>query len=75
MPEDQAGALSGPTLVITGRQDHVVGWQDQLELVREHYPATTFAALQGAGHNVHLDCPETSAALVRQWAADLRGGR
>ncbi|XVX19911.1 alpha/beta fold hydrolase [Actinomycetota bacterium] len=71
-PPDGSGApFSGPALVVTGRQDHVVGYEDQFDLVRRHYPQATYAALHGAGHNVHLDCPAATAALLGQWAADL----
>ena len=70
-PEDVAGAFTGPALVVAGRQDHVVGYQDQLDLVRRYYPAATYAALHGAGHNVHLDCPAAVCALLGQWATDL----
>lgn len=70
-PDTRAGEFTGPALVLTGRQDHVVGYQDQLGLVRAWYPHATYAALDGAGHNVHLDRPEVCHALLRQWATDL----
>ena len=70
-PDTRAGEFTGPALVLTGRQDHVVGYQDQLDLVRAWYPHATYAALDGAGHNVHLDRPEVCHALLRQWATDL----
>lgn len=70
-PEEVAGAFIGPALVVAGRQDHVVGYEDQIDLVRRYYPAATYAALHGAGHNVHLDCPAAVSALLWQWATDL----
>lgn len=70
-PETRAGAFTGPTTVITGRQDHVVGFEDQFNLVRSWYPRATYAAIDGAGHNIHLDRPEVTTELIRQWAASL----
>ncbi|RYJ05670.1 MAG: alpha/beta hydrolase [Actinomycetales bacterium] len=56
----------GPTLVVTGRQDHVVGYQDQLDLL-DRYPRATFALLDSAGHNAHLERPDVVGALLRDW--------
>lgn len=69
--DSNAGVFAGPTLVVTGRQDHVVGYEDQHDLVRAWYPHATYAALDGASHNVHLDRPHAVHALLRQWADDL----
>jgi pimeloyl-ACP methyl ester carboxylesterase len=55
-----------PSLHIAARQDHVVGYRDALERV-EHYPRATFAVLDGAGHNVHLEVPLVCEALVVDW--------
>ncbi|WP_404371975.1 alpha/beta fold hydrolase [Kytococcus sedentarius] len=70
-PEAGLPPFTGPTLVVTGAQDHVVGHADQLELVRRHYPSATYAVLHGAGHNVHVDCPRPVEELVGHWAGDL----
>lgn len=67
----RAGVFTGSALFLTGRQDHVAGYADQLDLARTWYPNATYACLHGAGHNVHLDCPETAHALLRGWASDL----
>ncbi|GAA2183991.1 alpha/beta hydrolase [Brooklawnia cerclae] len=55
-----------PTLIVTGRQDQVVGYRDAWASV-EHYPRATFAVLDTAGHNVHLDRASLVAALVTDW--------
>lgn len=70
-PDVRAGVFLGPTTVITGKQDHVVGFEDQFDLARSWYPRATYCAIDGAGHNVHIDQPETVHELVRRWAADL----
>lgn len=67
LPEVAAPPFTGPTVIITGRQDHVVGYADQFRLL-DHYPNATYAALEGAGHNVHLDQPQQSRALIEAWA-------
>lgn len=70
-PEAEGWQFDGPCLMVAGREDHVVGWEDQTALVRDHYPAASVAVLAGAGHNVHIDRPGPVAALVRAWAEDL----
>lgn len=52
-----------------GRENHVVGFRDQFALL-EHYPRATYAVLDAAGHNLHLDRPEATGALVGEWAAE-----
>ena len=63
---------SGPTLVLTGKQDNMVGYSDSLSLL-DLYPKMTFSVLDGGGHTLHLDKPEPVHALVSQWLSDLRG--
>ncbi|MFE0522166.1 alpha/beta fold hydrolase [Streptomyces sp. NPDC058954] len=47
-----------------------MGWRDQWELL-EHYPRMTHAAVDGAGHNVHLDRPSVVQALLGDWLDTL----
>ena len=65
-PEDRFASFQGPTLILAGRQDHVVGFEDQTALAGSYVQATT-AVLDQAGHNVHLDQPELTAALLGEW--------
>jgi pimeloyl-ACP methyl ester carboxylesterase len=60
-----------PCLMITARQDHVVGYEDAWAH-RDHYPRATFVVLDAAGHNVHLDQPVLTAALISDWVARVR---
>ncbi|CAL9303929.1 alpha/beta fold hydrolase [Streptomyces sp. SudanB182_2057] len=69
-PESRFGTHDGTHLVVTGRQDHMVGWRDQLELL-DHYPHATYAVVDGAGHNVHLDRPDTVHGLLGNWLDTL----
>ena len=55
-------------LIVTGKHDAVVGYQDQWALSRR-LPRCTYAALERAGHNVHLDQPRVVNALLAAWAA------
>ncbi|MFK4481663.1 alpha/beta fold hydrolase [Curtobacterium sp. AB7] len=59
-----------PALHVFGRQDDVVGYEDGLAL-GDHYPRGSFVVLDAAGHNVHLEQPEVTAALVRDWLARI----
>ncbi|MFF5857486.1 alpha/beta fold hydrolase [Streptomyces sp. NPDC012751] len=69
-PEARFGTHDGTHLLLTGRQDHLVGWRDQLELL-EHYPHATYAVVDGAGHHVHLDQPDTVHGLLGNWLDTL----
>ena len=59
-PEKVSASFQGPTLIISGRQDSVVGFEDQIALSAS-YPRSTIAVLDNAGHNAHLDQPEMVA--------------
>jgi pimeloyl-ACP methyl ester carboxylesterase len=66
-PEVRSTPFRRPTLLVTGRHDHVVGHRAAAALVDRHYPHATTAVLDRAGHNVHLDQPSLTAALVADW--------
>ncbi|MDF0529978.1 alpha/beta hydrolase [Tsukamurella sp. 8F] len=69
-PED-AEPLAIPTLFVTGRQDATVGYRDTWSTV-EHYPRATFVVLDSAGHNVHLENPAVTEALIADWLSRVR---
>ena len=70
-PENRFASFKGPTLILAGRQDHVVGFEDQTALARSYAQSTT-AVLDRAGHNAHLDQPELTAALLGEWLERVR---
>ena len=57
-------------LIVTGKQDQIVGYEDQQALL-PHYPNATFVTLDNAGHNAHIDQPEAVITLVREWVAHM----
>ena len=69
-PEDSE-PFTQPSLIITGRQDHIVGYRDALNRL-EHYPRATFVTLDEAGHNAHLDQDALVGALVADWLRRMR---
>ena len=69
LPEQRFGRFEGPTLILSGRQDHVVGFEDQIALSAS-YPRATIAVLDRAGHNVHLDQPAVVSTLLRTWQSE-----
>ncbi|MBO9553491.1 alpha/beta hydrolase [Cellulomonas sp.] len=71
-PEADGRTFAGPTLVLTGRHDHVVGYRDAFGLL-EHYPRATFAVLDDAGHNAILEQPRVVEALLTEWLRRLPG--
>lgn len=70
-PEARAPKFQGPSVFIMGRQDHVVGFQDQIA-ISGHYLQSTIAVLDRAGHNAHLDQPEITRALLQEWLVRIQ---
>ncbi|MDI6102313.1 alpha/beta hydrolase [Actinoplanes sp. NEAU-A12] len=65
-PPESGAPFPRPTLILTGRQDHCVGFVDQFALL-PHYPRATFAVLDIAGHNLQLDQPAMFDTLMGDW--------
>ncbi|HTJ37547.1 MAG TPA: alpha/beta hydrolase [Dactylosporangium sp.] len=59
-------AFDRPTLILTGRQDATVGYEDQYALL-PHYPRATYAILDAAGHNLQIERPPLFDALFIDW--------
>jgi len=55
-----------PTLIVTGRQDSVVGYRDAWEIL-EDYPRGTFAVLDRAGHFLEVEQEDLFHALAGEW--------
>jgi pimeloyl-ACP methyl ester carboxylesterase len=55
-----------PTLMVMGRQDSVVGYRDQWQLL-ENYPRGSFVILDKAGHNLQIEQDILFQALVKEW--------
>jgi pimeloyl-ACP methyl ester carboxylesterase len=71
VPEERGGAFFGPSLMVTGREDHAVGFADQLSLIAS-YPRLTQLTLDACGHNAHFDQPELVHAAFREWLARMQ---
>ncbi|BDR54434.1 hydrolase [Bombiscardovia apis] len=69
--DDRWQAFRSPALFICGRQDSSVGYQDQFALSCK-FPQSTYAALNEAGHNVHIEQPRATAALIQAWAEQVQ---
>ena len=65
-PDPAESAFSAPTLIVTGRQDTVVGYTGQWDL-RQQYPHATYAALDMAGHALPHERPALLDALLGDW--------
>jgi len=66
--------LDKPTLILTGRQDNVVGYQDAWELV-ENFPRATFAVLDRASHFLSIEQNSLMKALIVEWLDRVEEGR
>lgn len=68
LPEEPARVgMTSPVLIVTGRQDQVVGYEDQQQLLK-YYPHASYVVLDGAGHNVHIDQEEVATMLLGKWS-------
>lgn len=55
-----------PVLLLAGRQDISVGYQDIIGII-DDYPRATLAVLDMAGHNLQIEQPELFESLVGEW--------
>lgn len=62
----EQGVYKKPVLILTGRQDTEVGFEDQLRFLTQ-YPHSTYIAVDCAGHNMQLEQPEIFHGVVRGW--------
>ena len=59
-------AFPAPTLIVAGRRDSTAGYVDASGLL-EHYPRSTLAVIEDAGHALMHERPELFAALFVDW--------
>ncbi|MBV2153893.1 alpha/beta fold hydrolase [Kitasatospora sp. SUK 42] len=69
-PERQAPEHRGRHLLVTTRQDALVGWRDQLALL-DHYPRLAATVLDGVGHNPQVESAEAVRGLFGAWLDEL----
>jgi pimeloyl-ACP methyl ester carboxylesterase len=65
--------FGGPTLILTARQDPIVGYRDLWDLL-DTYPRATFAVLDRAGHFVPIEQDGLCHALMREWLDRVEEG-
>jgi len=64
--DDLEKPYTQPTLMVMGRQDSVVGYRDQWDLI-ENFPRASFVVLDKAGHNLQIEQDILFNALVKEW--------
>lgn len=55
-----------PVLILTGRQDHIVGYKDAFSIL-ENYERNTYLILDGAGHNLQIEQVDVFNTAVSNW--------
>ncbi|MFE4639130.1 alpha/beta fold hydrolase [Streptomyces sp. NPDC056773] len=63
---DQGPAYAGPTVVVAGRLDSVVGYAAARDLA-DHYPHASLAVVDDAGHALPHEQPDLLRALLAEW--------
>jgi pimeloyl-ACP methyl ester carboxylesterase len=61
-----------PTLIVTGRQDPLVGYKKAWSIV-ENFPRGTFVVLDRTGHWIYYEQPALYSALVNEWLDRVEG--
>jgi len=64
--EKPAHPFEKPSLLLAGRQDATVGWEDMLKVVR-NFLRGTFAVLDRAGHGLEVEQETAFNCLVSEW--------
>ena len=74
---DLAEPFFRPSLIVTGRQDRLVGYRDPWSIL-ENYRRCTFTVLDTSGHAMQIERDRLFEALVHDWLdrllADCCGG-
>ncbi|MCL2139541.1 MAG: alpha/beta hydrolase [Treponema sp.] len=55
-----------PACIITGRQDHIVGYSAAYKIL-DRFPRAAFAVLDCAGHNLQIENEPVFSQLVKDW--------
>ncbi len=58
--------LEKPVLIIMGKQDSMVGYDDSQDLLKD-YPRASFVILENAGHALQIEQPELFKSLTKEW--------
>lgn len=73
--DDLKHPFTKPALIIAGRQDSTVGYQDAWDILAR-YPRATFAILDRAGHFLGMaEQVELIGALLHEWLERVESGR
>lgn len=57
-----------PALILLGKQDNCVGYKDAWNIL-ENFTRATFAVLDRAGHNLHIEQEGLFNSIVNEWLA------
>ncbi len=63
---DRLPRIACPTLVITGRDDALIPWQNS-RIIAERIPGAQLEVLDPAGHCFWLERPEDSRAAIERF--------
>ena len=70
---DRLSQITCPTLVITGKDDALIAWQNS-ELLAEHIPGAELVVLEPAGHVFWVEQPEQSRDAIGTFLQQHRTG-
>ncbi len=66
----QKRSFKEPVLILTAKYDSAVGYEAQFGWLSD-YPQATYAVIDNAGHNLHVDQPEAFRHFIAGWLDGL----
>lgn len=68
--DENSAAFNYPVMIVAGKQDSVVGYEDQFHL-SQRYKRATFMALDGAGHGLNYEQEAAFTACFKLWLSQI----
>ncbi|WP_374722876.1 alpha/beta fold hydrolase [Peribacillus tepidiphilus] len=69
-PFPEGSVYEQPTLILTGRQDYICGFEDPFRLLN-HFPNATYSVINGTGHLLHIEQREQVQFFIGEWLKEL----
>ncbi len=70
--DENASNFNGTLLILAGKQDSGVGYEDQF-LLSQKYKRASYMVLDGAGHGLHIEKEQIFNHMLEQWIDDIKG--
>lgn len=69
--DENASEFNGTLMILAGKQDSGVGYEDQF-LLSQKYKRASYMALDGAGHGLQIEKEQAFNQILQQWIDDMK---